>query len=127
MLPDARATSPDSRDAMHRHSVIASTRPLRFETQSEDADQNATPVPALPPSFFVPRLDDKPQNPIMDTLRLLRSKPHPAPLPAPPTHSLPPELELLSEDLLKFAHAGQNHLEDIWQSAALERHRLMVS
>ncbi|KAH9942301.1 Spc98 family-domain-containing protein [Epithele typhae] len=28
-------------------------------------------LPELPPRFFIPRLDDKPQNPIMDTLRLL--------------------------------------------------------
>ncbi|EJF65129.1 hypothetical protein DICSQDRAFT_98693 [Dichomitus squalens LYAD-421 SS1] len=96
-----------------------------LETSSEDVRKNAAALPGLPPRFFIPRLDDKPQNPIMDTLRLLRNKSQTEPFPAPQTSKLPPELESLSEDLLRFAQARQSNLEDIWQSAASRKHNKM--
>ncbi|KAI1796462.1 Spc98 family-domain-containing protein, partial [Ganoderma leucocontextum] len=92
------------------------------DTPSEDVGKTVVALPELPPNFFIPRLDDKPQNPIMDTLRILQKKPHSISTSAPPAPSLPPELALLSGDLLKFAQARQSNLEDIWQSAALLRH-----
>lgn len=85
-------------------------------------------LPELLPRFFIPRLDDKPQNPIMDTLCILQKKPPRTFTSAPPLLSLPPEIVLHSEskDLLRVAQARQTHLQDIWQSAALRRCGLTV-
>ncbi|KAM5533317.1 hypothetical protein V8D89_012991 [Ganoderma adspersum] len=96
--------------------------PFDSNTPSEDVGKILVALPELPPRFFIPHLDDKPQNPIMDTLRIFQKKPHNLLTPAPSAPSLPPELALLSEDLLKVAQAGKSNLEDIWQSATQHRH-----
>ncbi|PIL34214.1 hypothetical protein GSI_03925 [Ganoderma sinense ZZ0214-1] len=96
--------------------------PLDPDTPSDEAGKTVVALPELPPRFFVPRLDDKPQNPIMDTLRILQKKPHSSSTSTPLAPSLPPELALLSGELLKVAQASQIRLEDIWQSAALHKH-----
>ncbi|KAI0829680.1 Spc98 family-domain-containing protein [Trametes gibbosa] len=82
-----------------------------------------TPLSDVPARFFIPRLADKPQNPIMDTLRLMRSSnlqntTHPT------SFGLPPELEVLSEDVAKTAAETQSaRLQDILRIAASERPR----
>ena len=96
-------------------------------TPAEDVAKIVAALPELPPRFFIPRLDDRPQNPIMDTLRILQKKPHNSFIPAPAAPSLPSELALLSEDLLKAAQVGKSNLEDIWRSAVQHRHGHMVS
>ncbi|KAI8993788.1 Spc98 family-domain-containing protein [Trametes punicea] len=77
-------------------------------------------LPELPPQFFIPRLTDKPQNPIMDTLRTTRNSEGFSAL-QHVSMRLPKELELLSEDVAKFAQAKQSRLEDMWRLAASER------
>lgn len=102
--------------------------PFDPDTASEDVvGKTVVALPELPPRFFIPRLDDKPQNPIMDTLRILQKNSHSTFNSAPPPPTLPPELVLLSGDLLKVAQARQSNLEDIWQSALLHRHGHTVS
>ncbi|KAI0371144.1 hypothetical protein BV20DRAFT_1120885 [Pilatotrama ljubarskyi] len=90
----------------------------------EDArDLRRDTLPDLPPQFFIPRLADKPQNPIMDTLRLMRSHEQPRHAETA-TLRIPLELQLLSEDVATFAQEKQAHtrLEDVWRLAASERH-----
>ncbi|KAI0674988.1 Spc98 family-domain-containing protein [Trametes maxima] len=90
-----------------------------------DIFENATSLhrslPELPPQFFIPRLSDKPQNPIMDTLRLIRGAQPPKPAESMSLR-LPLELELLSEDVARFADERQVRLENLWQMAATEKH-----
>ncbi|KAI0645384.1 Spc98 family-domain-containing protein [Trametes meyenii] len=87
----------------------------------EDASSLHGSLPELPPQFFIPRLSDKPQNPIMDTLRLIRGA-------QPSQHAksihlrLPLELEQLSEDVARSTEEGQLRLENLWQAAATEKH-----
>lgn len=40
-----------------------------LDADFENLDVNAGALPPMPPHFFVPRLVDLPQNPIMDTLK----------------------------------------------------------
>ncbi|KAH9855199.1 hypothetical protein C2E23DRAFT_814873 [Lenzites betulinus] len=81
------------------------------------------PLLDLPARFFIPRLADKPQNPIMDTLRLLRNSERPQPT-EPPLFGLPPELEVMSQDVAQFVADKQTaRLEDIWRIAVSEKPR----
>ncbi|KAJ2989449.1 hypothetical protein NUW54_g8779 [Trametes sanguinea] len=94
-----------------------------LHADSEQANRPPETLPDLPPHFFVPRLADKPQNPIMDTLRMMR-QPIGAANPAPCISlHLPPELELLAKDVAMFAQAKHHRLEDIWKLAALDKVR----
>lgn len=88
------------------------------ETLLEDAGPalNET-LSELPPRFFIPRLADKPQNPIMDTLRLMRNAEHVKHAETTPL-LVPLELGLLSEDIARFATEKEARLDDIWQLAA---------
>lgn len=53
-------------------------------------------LPQIPHHFFVPRLANKPQNPITDTLKQTSTK---TTLPTrPPFHTLPPEIAILTTD-----------------------------
>ncbi|GBE81235.1 hypothetical protein SCP_0309620 [Sparassis crispa] len=71
-------------------------------------------LPDLPPHFFVPKLLDKPQNPIMDTLKLRESL-HKSP---PALHTIPKELEVLTLDTLN----AQVELPDqLWGSSVVGR------
>ena len=83
------------------------------------------PLPVLNPHFFIPRLEDKPQNPIMDTLRIMQNRLHDHP--PPPTFVLPPELHALSEDTLLFAEKRRNALESLWELAASRKSGFGVS
>ncbi|KAL1942658.1 hypothetical protein VTO73DRAFT_4898 [Trametes versicolor] len=75
----------------------------------------------LQPRFFIPRLADKPQNPIMDTLRLMNNAQYVRPANTV-SLSIPLELGLLSEDVARFAAEKHAHFDDIWQRAAVQRH-----
>jgi hypothetical protein len=84
----------------------------------QEFDDELAPMPGLPeilPQFFVPPLEDKPQNPIMDTLKLARINQS---LPKRPknTPRVPHELAILVAD----ASESDNHLDDLdklWRSA----------
>ena len=68
----------------------------------------------MPPQFFIPRLEDKPQNPIMDSIRLMQN--HPIGAQTYATPSLPLELRLLSEDIGQFEQdKRQLRLEPLWE------------
>ena len=84
----------------------------------QEFEDEPAPMPGLPeilPRFFVPPLEDKPQNPIMDTLKLARINQS---LPKRPRDipRLPHELAFLVAD----ASGSDNHLDDmdqLWRSA----------
>ena len=84
-------------------------------------------LPEIPPQFFIPRLEDKPQNPIMDTLQLMYRR---ADEQKPPSYSpslLPPELNLLSEEISKFEQEKRvQRLDAIWELAMSQRLGKMV-
>ncbi|KAI0356163.1 hypothetical protein OH77DRAFT_1423763 [Trametes cingulata] len=92
-------------------------------TLEDDHHLHHDTLPDLQPRFFIPRLADKPQNPIMDTLRLMRTHEHPRPV-EPISLRVPLELQLLSEDVARFAQEkqAQARLEDVWRMAVSERH-----
>ncbi|OSD04024.1 hypothetical protein PYCCODRAFT_1364885 [Trametes coccinea BRFM310] len=89
----------------------------------ENVNQSPQSLPDLPPHFFVPRLADKPQNPIMDTLRMMRQPSEPTQPVSHITLRLPSDLELLVEDVAMLAQAKHGRLEDIWKLAALDKVR----
>ena len=92
-----------------------------------DAGPTICAMPQLRPHFFVPRLEDKPQNPIMDTLRLWRNRSRPQEWTQEKSSSaLPPELRLLSEDVLQLEYARKNQMQTIWTQAVTRRHGTMV-
>ncbi|KZT71065.1 hypothetical protein DAEQUDRAFT_666945 [Daedalea quercina L-15889] len=96
----------------------------------QDLEAQQVPVPdaALPelhPGFFIPRLTDKPQNPIIDTISLMQRTRKPVAVSSP----LPVEVEALAEDTWAVAEASQKAQNNIWNQVAHERsagmHRLM--
>ncbi|KAI0702946.1 Spc98 family-domain-containing protein [Cerioporus squamosus] len=91
----------------------------------DEAGPTICALPELRPQFFIPRLEEKPQNPIMDTLRFWQNRSRPQDNYMEQSRILPPELQLLSEDVLKFEQAKKDHLESIWTRAALRRHGSM--
>ncbi|RDB16899.1 Gamma-tubulin complex component 3 [Hypsizygus marmoreus] len=84
------------------------------EAIMDDLKRSITDLPSIAPRFFVPPLPDKPQNPIMDTIRLASAhKDRTSMLPI-----LPPELNLLTlqredEQLPRPRKAGYN----LWTDA----------
>ncbi|RPD78227.1 hypothetical protein L226DRAFT_558242 [Lentinus tigrinus ALCF2SS1-7] len=103
--------------------MTASPAPAVLDTG--DTDPMIHALPELRPHFFIPRLEDKPQNPIMDTLRLWQNRSRPQDVCMERTPTLPPELQLLSEDVLKFEQAKRSELESIWTRAVSRRHGSM--
>ncbi|TFK94615.1 hypothetical protein K466DRAFT_476152 [Polyporus arcularius HHB13444] len=91
----------------------------------DDADPTMCSLPELRPQFFIPRLEEKPQNPIMDTLRLWKNRSRLQVDLVAQSHMLPPELQLLSEDVIKFEQAKRDQLESIWTRAVSRRHGSM--
>ncbi|KAI0930359.1 hypothetical protein AcV5_007095 [Taiwanofungus camphoratus] len=78
---------------------------------AEDPNMALDTLPDIRPTFFVPRLADKPQNPIMDTLYLLN---HGRKYPIL-TDRLPIELEVITNDLqlaVENSHIMQGNLWD---------------
>ncbi|KAG5634756.1 hypothetical protein H0H81_000887 [Sphagnurus paluster] len=67
----------------------------------------STSLPPLVPHFFVPPLTEKPQNPIMDTLKQEMEYKNRKPFP-----SLPPELNLLTVDQTVEPHSNTGH--NLW-------------
>ena len=67
--------------------------------------------PHVLPSFFVPRLRDKPQNPIMDTLDLIHK---PSAIPPRLAH----ELESWLDTACTPHNATQEKQDDLWDIAA---------
>ncbi|KAH9892864.1 Spc98 family-domain-containing protein [Cubamyces lactineus] len=82
-------------------------------------------LPELRPQFFIPRLTERPQNPIMDTVRMMKE-----PATSQSTQSicvhtpLPLELEVLSQDIAALAGHRQARLSDIWSQAITQHDRL---
>ncbi|PCH43732.1 hypothetical protein WOLCODRAFT_144654 [Wolfiporia cocos MD-104 SS10] len=67
-------------------------------------------LPDILPGFFIPRLTDKPQDPMMDTLNLLSDfEPRKNLLP-----QLPPELEALGDDIPEHNEAQCTVHNDVW-------------
>lgn len=56
-------------------------------------------LPRISPFFFVPPLENKPQNPIMENLKLEKVNMNIRPMPLPPKQ-LPEELEALTLDFI---------------------------
>ena len=114
---------------LHRHAACTMTHsasPISSEIKPfEDTTSALRPLPGLPPQFFIPRLEDKPQNPIMDTLRIMPTRLHAAAIPL--AFRLPPELQALSADTLKFVEARRNALESVWGLAASGNNASTVS
>ena len=81
------------------------------------ASLHELPVPELHPGFFIPRLTDKPQNPIMDTITLKQRTQESAYAP----RSLPVEVDALAEDMWAVAEARQRIESDLWQQVAEEK------
>lgn len=92
----------------------------------DDAGPPICALPELRPQFFIPRLEEKPQNPIMDTLRFWQHRSQLQDDFMAQTRVLPQELRLLSEDVLKFEQAKRDQLESIWSQAVSRRHGSMV-
>ena len=83
-------------------------------------------LPELPPQFFVPRLEEKPQNPIMDTLRIMKGNMSVQSV-IEPMHHMPLELHLLSEDLAVFEQEKKRiRLESVWEQAVSRNRRYVV-
>ncbi|KAH9935387.1 Spc98 family-domain-containing protein [Fomitopsis serialis] len=78
-------------------------------------------LPEIHPGFFVPRLTDKPQNPIMDTIQLMQRTRDSLNV----TYPLPVEVEALAEDMWAVAEARRKVQNDIWQQAATEKSNSM--
>ncbi|CDO76725.1 hypothetical protein BN946_scf184796.g19 [Trametes cinnabarina] len=95
----------------------------KLDVDAEQGESPPGPLPELSLQFFVPRLTEKPQNPIMDTLRMIRLPvEHKKPM-EPVLPRLPDELQLLVEDVARFAQAKYDRLEDIWKLAVSDRER----
>ncbi|KAF5386245.1 hypothetical protein D9615_002656 [Tricholomella constricta] len=85
----------------HRYSAAQSTlsmdgyAPLAEVNPQDYLETPPNELPSLPPHFFVPPLSDKPQNPIMDTLKQeMEARKR------PPLYYLPQEIGLLVIDSL---------------------------
>ncbi|KAI0743786.1 Spc98 family-domain-containing protein [Daedaleopsis nitida] len=91
-------------------------------TATEAADDHPAicALADIPPRFFIPRLDDKPQNPIMDTLRLSNNDSNAQPTTLKSISLLPPGFRSLSEDLGLTVEQEQleSRGERLWQLAA---------
>ncbi|KAF8070027.1 gamma-tubulin complex, DGRIP91/SPC98 component protein [Lyophyllum atratum] len=101
----------------HRYSSALATfltdgyAPLEPANPQDDLQLPPMNLPPLPPHFFVPPLSDKPQNPIMDTLKQDAERYEKPPLPY-----LPPELSLLVMDPPAESRAlGLSY--DLWADA----------
>ncbi len=94
----------------------------------EDREPTICALPEIPPQFFIPRLEDKPQNPIMDTLCMYK---HPygqeSKTPVHRLSLLPAELNLLSESISKFEQEKRaQRLEMLWEQAVSRRSAKLV-
>jgi hypothetical protein len=88
-----------------------------------DIDEYRDELPQVLPRFFIPRLQDKPQDPIMDALRIERES-------RASRHELsPPELVIISEANLQESSQGspEEDLTLFWERAAKEGVRVQVS
>ncbi|KAF9448213.1 gamma-tubulin complex, DGRIP91/SPC98 component protein [Macrolepiota fuliginosa MF-IS2] len=75
-------------------------------------------LPAVFPRFFVPSLQDKPQNPIIDSIKLSERNREPVNDCSKERHSLPPELHIITDDLvrLRLGDEGQAMKEgSVWE------------
>lgn len=99
------------------------TEPLGL---TDEVGSTICALPNIPLQFFIPRLDERPQNPIMDALRLAQNRPR-VHVPSQTKPSvLPLELQVLAGDVVSFEEAKRNHLESVWQRAVSRRHGYMV-
>ncbi|OCH93115.1 hypothetical protein OBBRIDRAFT_725379 [Obba rivulosa] len=71
-------------------------------------------LPEIAPQFHVPALADKPQNPIVDTLKLVQDLNVP-----PQTPNLPNESEILTEDICATLQRNSNYDKSLWWTQAL--------
>ncbi|TFK44260.1 gamma-tubulin complex, DGRIP91/SPC98 component protein [Crucibulum laeve] len=73
-------------------------------------------LPPLGPRFFVPPLVDKPQNPIMDSLKLTASNKS-----LPPRPRLPLELLLIASDIERIPERVPKLANTLWTDAAARK------
>ncbi|KAI0066235.1 hypothetical protein BV25DRAFT_1913006 [Artomyces pyxidatus] len=97
---------------MDSTSLFPTHLPPLHETELDVSNDE---LPPLYPRFFVPRLDDKPQDPIMDTLKILRASQTSHPLPH--IQVLPSELLGLT-DLHLSPLRDTNRSSQLWLNAA---------
>ncbi|KAI0655958.1 Spc98 family-domain-containing protein [Cubamyces menziesii] len=111
------------KDMITRLALLEEPEPF-LEDVAEPAIRNIK-LPELRPQFFVPRLTERPQNPIMDTVRMTKE---PVTSQSAPSVSvrrpLPLELEVLSQDVAALTRVKQERLDDIWMQAITQRDRL---
>ena len=102
---------------MFSNSMDGTTLPGLPSLDEAPVSMQDSELPELHPGFFIPRLTDKPQNPIMDTISLVQRARDSAYTP----HSLPVEVEALAEDMWAVAKARQRIESDLWQQVAQEK------
>ncbi|KAF5351850.1 hypothetical protein D9756_007722 [Leucocoprinus leucothites] len=95
--------------------------PLWFRLNNDDLANSVDELsfkelPPLLPHFFVPSLQDKPQNPIVERLGLPGKNRETKKDPTTVRTSLPPELHIITDDLVnvKLGNADQQPEDSIW-------------
>ena len=83
----------------------------------------ANDLPQVLPRFFVPPLEDKPQDPILEALKLENINSNLPPRLFQP-HLLPQELAALSLNVVQ--HEPETKVEDIWRNALIRRRGVRV-
>ena len=96
---------------------------LSYFSHELDFQRSLEDLPRLAPQFFVPPLENKPQNPIMDLLKLEASNTNmPARSYEPP---IPKELAVLSLDTSKITKELEGSptraIEELWTQAATRK------
>jgi hypothetical protein len=79
-------------------------------------------LPRIAPSFFVPPLEDKPQNPIMDSLKLEKMN-EMKPKRRFQPYQLPQELAILTldNDFTSKEEETWTRIEELWNNAVIRK------
>ncbi|KAI0330134.1 hypothetical protein GY45DRAFT_1324015 [Cubamyces sp. BRFM 1775] len=103
--------------------LLEDTEPT-LDDVAESTIQNIK-LPELRPQFFIPRLTERPQNPIMDTVRMMKEPAFSQPVQSIDIRlPLPLELEVLSRDVAALVQTRPDRLDNIWTQAATQHDRL---
>jgi hypothetical protein len=81
--------------------------PSALDLEELEPDRNLAPLPHVPHGFFVPHLEDLPQNPILETLKRLERLDVLA-------QQLPPLEPITTEVEGDLGYERQGEQEDIW-------------
>lgn len=93
--------------------------PLWFRLNHDDLTNQVdglkfNELPPVLPHFFVPTLQDKPQNPILDNIKLSQKNREPT-KDYKPKPFLPPELRVITDDLIHLGPENEDHRVDfVW-------------